>query len=251
MINVVLLGSGNVAVHLAKAFVHAKDINFIQRYSRSKHNEEFFDKTVPATHKISEIKSADIYIIAVSDDAISDFSKHLKLYKGLVVHTSGSVPLSTLQCKANKGVFYPLQSFSIEQKVNIENVPFALETEDPKDFDLLLKFAKSISKNVYKINSSQREKLHIAAVFANNFTNQMFKLANDICKENNFSFDLLKPLINETAAKIQSLDPAKAQTGPAKRNDQKIIEKHLSQLSGEQKEIYKLISKSIIDTFKN
>jgi predicted short-subunit dehydrogenase-like oxidoreductase (DUF2520 family) len=93
--------------------------------------------------------------------------------------------------------------------------------------------------------------LHIAAVFANNFTNQMFKLANDICKENNFSFDLLKPLINETAAKIQSLDPAKAQTGPAKRNDQKIIEKHLSQLSGEQKEIYKLISKSIIDTFKN
>ncbi|MDH3322215.1 MAG: DUF2520 domain-containing protein, partial [Flavobacteriaceae bacterium] len=148
-------------------------------------------------------------------------------------------------------VFYPLQTFSVTKNINFKEVPIAIETEDEKDFELLEQFARSLSDMVYEINSEQREKLHIAAVFANNFSNQMFKIAKDICDEYAISFDLLKPIIKETVGKLETLNPKQAQTGPAKRNDRKVIEKHLSQLSGEQKEIYALISASITRTFKN
>jgi len=246
MIKVVLLGAGNVAVHLAKAFYKAKNIDFVQRYSRGSKNDSYFDSQIAKTNNLDNLAQADIYVIAIKDDAIAKFSKQLTLKKGLVVHTSGSMPLHALQCKANKGVFYPLQTFSKEQNLDFNNIPIAIETEDIKDIDLLNNFAKSVSNYVSEIDSSQREKLHIAAVFANNFSNFMFTIAKDICDVNNFSFDILKPIILETANKVQTVNPVKAQTGPAKRNDQKIIEEHLSQLAGKQKEIYQLISDSII-----
>ncbi|MCF6297003.1 MAG: DUF2520 domain-containing protein [Flavobacteriaceae bacterium] len=250
MIKVILLGSGNVAVHLAKAFVKNKNIDFIQRFGRSNSNVNFFDKTIPVIHKISELKPADVYLIAIFDDAISDFSKQLKFNQGLVVHTSGNKSLNTLQCNANKGVFYPLQTFSKEQKVDFKKIPIAFETEQENDFILLEKLAKLLSNETYNIDTEQRKKLHIAAVFANNFTNQMYKIAKDICEEHYFSFDILKPLIQETANKLLTLSPEKSQTGPAKRSDEKVIENHLQQLSKNQKEIYKLLTKSIIDTHK-
>ncbi|MBE9490637.1 MAG: DUF2520 domain-containing protein [Bacteroidetes bacterium] len=251
MIKVVLLGSGNVAFHLAKALTLSTNIDFVQHFRRNNFSDAGFELTVPKTNNINNLVKADIYIIAINDDSIADFSKQLTFKNGLVVHTSGSMPLNTLQCKANKGVFYPLQTFSKGQNLNFNKVPIAIETEYKKDSVLLNNFAKSISNNIYEINSSQREKLHIAAVFANNFSNQMYKIAKDICETNNFSFDILKPLILETANKVQTLNPAKAQTGPAKRNDQKVIQNHISQLDGEQKKIYQLISNSIIKTIKN
>ncbi len=251
MIKVVLLGAGNVAVHLAKAIGKAKNLDFVQRYSRNTKSDNYFDTLISKTNNLNQLKEADIYIIAINDDSIADFSKKLTFNNGLVVHTSGSMPLNTLQCKANKGVFYPLQTFSKDQTIDYYAIPIAIETEYKKDAVLLNNFAKSISNNIYEINSSQREKLHIAAVFANNFSNHMYKIAKDICETNNFSFDILKPLILETANKVQTLNPAKAQTGPAKRNDQEVIQNHISQLAGEQKEIYQLISDSIIKTIKN
>ena len=249
MIKVVLLGAGNVAFYLANVLTMSKNINFIQRYSRNIKNDKYFDKNIPKTNNINNLSKADIYIIAINDDAISSFSKQLFFKDGLVVHTSGSMPIEALKCKAKKGVLYPLQTFSINHKVEYHQIPICIETENKKDKELLHLFANCISKNVYEINSSKREKLHIAAVFANNFSNYMFKLANDICDKNSISFDILKPLIKETANKIQKISPIKAQTGPAKRNDNKVIENHLSQLSENQKEIYNLVSKSIINTY--
>ena len=248
MIKVVLLGAGNLAFHLAKAFDIATNIDFVQHYSRNASIDSEFNQKIPTTNSLNNLALADIYIIAINDDSIADFSKQLTFKKGLVVHTSGSMPLNILHCKANKGVFYPLQTFSKDQKVDFKGIPIAIEVEKRSDFNLLESLAQSISENVYEIDSNQREKLHIAAVFANNFSNQMFKIAKDICDENNFSFDILKPLILETANKVQRINPEKAQTGPAKRKDQKVILNHVSQLSGEQKKLYTLMSKSIINS---
>ena len=249
MIKVVLFGSGNVSYHLAKAFRFAKDINLVQLFRKNPKNDHFFDIKIPKIDSLNEIKNADVYILAINDDQIAAFSKELQFEEGLVVHTSGSISLDQLKCKAHKGIFYPLQTFSINQKLAYETIPLCLETEYTKDMDMLKSLARSISNNVYEINSIQREKLHIAAVFTNNFSNHMFKIAKDICDEHKISFDLLKPLILNTANKINYLDPIDAQTGPAKRNDQKVIQKHLEQLQGDKKKIYSLISKSIIKTY--
>ncbi len=246
MIKVVLLGAGNVAIHLAKAFTVAKNIDFVQRYSRNSKNNRYFNSKIPVTNEVQNLLKADVYIIAINDDSIDAFSKTLSLNNGLIVHTSGSIPLTSLTNKLRRGVFYPLQSFSKDLELDFKNIPVTIEAEFEKDNELLNDLACSISKNVYNINSKQREKIHIAAVFANNFSNYMFSIAKNICDENNFSFDILKPLILETANKLKSLDPEQAQTGPAKRNDKKVIEKHLSQLENEKKEIYSLISDSII-----
>jgi predicted short-subunit dehydrogenase-like oxidoreductase (DUF2520 family) len=245
MIKVVLIGAGNVAVHLAKAFKIAKNVDFVQRYSRNNKNEIYFNKKTPTTDSLQNLVKADIYVIAINDDSVSSLSNKLPFIEGLVVHTSGSIPLTSLSDNLKRGVFYPLQTFSKNRDLNFENIPIAIETEFEKDKELLNNLAGSISNYVYYINSRQREKLHIAAIFANNFSNYMFTVAKSICDENNFSFDILKPLILETTNKLKSLDPEQAQTGPAKRNDKEVIEKHLSQLKNERKEIYSLISNSI------
>jgi predicted short-subunit dehydrogenase-like oxidoreductase (DUF2520 family) len=249
MINLVLIGSGNLAVQLANAFIQSNKVNLIQRYSRKNTNATYFSDKIPVTDKLSEIKEADIYLLAISDSAISEFSKQLPFKKGLVVHTSGSMPMKALLCQANKGVFYPLQTFSKEQVLNFENIPIALETEKSEDYMLLENLANSLSKNTYPIDSQQRTHLHIAAVFANNFSNHMFKIAKDVCDRHDFSFEILKPIIFETTKKLDTMSPMDAQTGPAKRNDQIVIENHLQQLTGEQKEIYRLISDSISKTY--
>jgi len=250
MIKVILFGAGNVAFHLAKAFQLTTEIDLVQLYRRDSKNDHLFDPDIPKTSSLKSVNKADLYILAINDDHIAEFSKKLKFTKGLVVHTSGSIGMDQLKCALHKGVFYPLQTFSKNQKMEYKSIPFCLETEIPDDMKLLKSVARSISKNVYEINSSQREKLHIAAVFANNFGNHMFKMAKDVCYEHQISFDMLKPLILSTANKLNLMDPEKSQTGPAKRNDQKVIQKHIDQLKGDQKEIYAMISKSIIKTYQ-
>ncbi len=229
MISILIVGKGNVASHLYNAFLEVKNIKAIQISSR----------------ELKETPTADVTIIAVSDDAISEVSSKIK--NGFVVHTSGSAALNDLENKNRKGVFYMLQTFSKNKKIDFTKVPFCLEAENEKDFKLLEDIAKSIGKNIYSINSNQRKILHVAAVFANNFTNHMYKISNDICEDNNVPFEILHPLIAETSEKIKSLSPIKAQTGPAKRNDQKTIKNHLNLLNSKQQEIYKLLTKSILN----
>ncbi len=228
MIKVVILGNGNVASHLTDAFEKAKGIEVIQLNSRKK-------------HRLSNI---DIVIIAVSDDAITEVSS--KIDKNtLVVHTSGSVSINSLKNNGNKGVFYPLQTFSKNRKVDFSEVPFCLEAQNETDLQFLEKLAASIGKNTYHINSSQRKSLHVAAVFVNNFVNHLYKIGNDLCDEYNVPFKILQPLIKETAAKIENLSPEEAQTGPAKRNDEKTIKNHLDLLQTNQQKIYKTLTESI------
>jgi predicted short-subunit dehydrogenase-like oxidoreductase (DUF2520 family) len=243
MIKVILLGSGNVATHLFQAFSKANGVEVVQVFSRT------ISKDFPETLQTSdykEIKAADVYIICVSDSAISSVSSQLSFENRLVVHTSGSSDLNLLDSKNNKGVFYPLQTFTKNKAVDFSEIPICLETETDSDFKLLEKIAKSISKNVYVISSEQRKALHVSAVFVCNFTNHLYTIGNTICEENNIPFEILQPLIEETAKKIKSLSPSESQTGPAVRNDQKTIEKHIDFLTNEnQKEIYKILTKSI------
>lgn len=250
MITAILLGSGNVAIHFAKAIQSSEGIVLIQRYARSFTNDACFDSQIPKTDRLENLMDADLYILAVSDDAISPLSARLKATHGLVVHTSGSIPMSALHCKAPLGVLYPVQTFSKQKNVNFSEVPLCLETERAADMVLLKKFALSLSSEVYELNSEKREKLHLAAVFANNFSNYMYKIADDICCKYQIPFETLKPLIRETANKILEMSPYDAQTGPARRNDQTVIQKQRDLLESENKEIYALLSKAISSTYK-
>ncbi|NBU81293.1 MAG: DUF2520 domain-containing protein [Flavobacteriaceae bacterium] len=203
------------------------------------------------TSDLSELKPVDLSIIAVTDDAIAAVSKELPFENQFVVHTSGSVSIDAIDDKNRQGVFYPLQTFSKSKEIDFETIPICLETKYNSDFHKLEIVAKSISNTVYKINSEQRKALHLAAVFVSNFVNYLYQIGNDICIENDLSFDILKPLIQETANKILTLTPFEAQTGPAKRKDTQTIKAHLNFLIDEnQKDIYKMLTKSIIDNGK-
>jgi predicted short-subunit dehydrogenase-like oxidoreductase (DUF2520 family) len=246
MIKITIIGSGNVAQHLIDAFAKSNAIEIIQVFSRTQKLPSPLLDSAKITNDWSALTEADLYILAVSDDAITSVSSQLPFENKLVVHTSGSAPLASLDDKNRKGVFYPLQTFTKGKAVDFKTIPFCLETQFENDYALLEKVAKSISNSVFAIDSHQRKALHVAAVFVNNFTNHLYQLGNDICQENQVPFDVLKPLILETASKILTLSPEGAQTGPAKRNDLSTIAAHESFLTNEnQSTIYKILTQSI------
>tara|TARA_B110000008_G_scaffold106104_1_gene109018 strand:+ start:567 stop:1319 length:753 start_codon:yes stop_codon:yes gene_type:complete len=243
MISVVILGSGNVALQLIRAFLKIDTINLKQVYTRNQEDINTLKDSINTTNDISLLKQADVTIIAVSDDAISSISSHIK--NSFVVHTSGSVDMKSLNNIGRKGVFYPLQSFSKKKKVDFKNIPICLESETNEDLLKLEELVSLLQSKSYILSSHQRKKIHVAAVFANNFSNHMYTIANEICEKYNIPFDILHPLIEETSNKIKNLTPEKAQTGPAKRNDAETIENHLNLLSEKQQEIYLKITQSI------
>jgi len=237
MIKVAIVGQGNVSFHLARAFRTIDNVEVNVYDSREE------------TSKIL-MNSVDVYIVAVSDSAISEVSKKLKGADAIIAHTSGSVSINELPNDNRRAVFYPLQTFSKEKEMDFSNIPICIEAENQKDLGILSELAGCISKNVQEVSSVQRKSLHMAAVFANNFTNYLYQVAHDICDENNLSFDLLKPLIIETADKIKTLSPFEAQTGPARRNDMATISDHIEMLaSSDRREMYSLLSKSIQKTY--
>lgn len=231
MISVVIVGNGNVANLLLQVFQTVKDLSVLQINSRN----------------LTNIPTAAITIIAVSDDAIAEVSS--KITNQFVVHTSGSVSMAALQNNTRKGVFYMLQTFSKDKPVNFQEVPFCLEATNENDLKTLETLAKLLSQKVYFINSEQRKALHVAAVFANNFANHCYQIANEICKTHQVPFEILHPLIQETALKIKVLSPKRAQTGPAIRNDQQTIQNHLLLLDSHQQEMYTILTKSIQDGY--
>ncbi|MEK8179959.1 DUF2520 domain-containing protein [Flavobacterium buctense] len=248
MIQVTIIGSGNVALHLIKAFKKKAEIELVQVFSRKPETVIDFVNSDQIIADYNLLHPVDLFIIAVSDDAIASVSNQIPFQNQLVVHTSGSVNIGALKDKNRKGVFYPLQTFSKSKAVDFKIIPICLEAENKNDYKTLETVAKSISEVIYHVNSEQRKALHVAAVFVSNFVNHLYQMGNEICTENHLSFDILKPLIQETANKILTLSPKEAQTGPAKRNDTQTINSHLSFLTDEnQKEIYKLLTKSIID----
>ncbi|WP_029038691.1 Rossmann-like and DUF2520 domain-containing protein [Salinimicrobium xinjiangense] len=249
MIEIVVLGSGNVATHLFKAFSASEGIRIKQVYNHSEASLDFFENKVEITTDFSEIAEADVYILALKDDVIPQTAEKLKDRSGLVVHTSGSVALDALSGCSRRGVFYPLQTFSKDNELNYSEIPFCLEANSEEDLQLLKKIADRISGKAYDISSEQRKKLHLSAVFVCNFVNHLYAVGEQICQKSEIPFDILKPLIKETASKVQHASPAGVQTGPAIRNDQSTINTHLDLLeSSENRKIYELLT-SAIQTF--
>ena len=255
MIQVSIIGSGNVAQHLIVAFQNSKligtKIELVQVFSRQNKAIIPLLPLDKITTEMANLKEVDLYIIAVSDDAIANVSAQLPFKNKLVVHTSGSVSIDCLNDNHRKGVFYPLQTFTKNKTIDFSTVPICLESQNATDYQLLQFVARTISNSIFAINSEQRKALHVAAVFVNNFVNHLYQLGNDICTENKIPFEILKPLIKETADKILSLSPLEAQTGPAKRNDLATIDSHLSFIEDQnQKNIYKILTQSIQNNVK-
>ncbi len=256
--SVSIIGAGNLAWHLAPALDNT-EFPVREVYSRHlKHAMAIVDKLYQAEAVTSldfTESPSRIFIIAVPDDVIRDVAKELILPQhAILVHVSGSQPLSTLDLGGTEktGVFYPLQTFTKGRKIDFSDVPICIESEDNATEKVLMNMAQAISKKVLKISSENRKGLHLAAVFAANFTNHMLTLSKEILKKNKLNFELLKPLIVETVSKSLTLGPEHSQTGPAKRGDLEILDKHVELLEEEDKEmaeIYKLISQHIIDQY--
>lgn len=245
------IGSGNVATHFAKACA-LNQIEVKEIYSKHFTNAEQLAHKCNATavQSIKEISSdIDFLIVAISDNALLEIKQELYDFNCPVVHTSGSTSIVELASQHHHfGVLYPLQTFTTHKNIEIKDVPFFIESSNEILTELLKNFCEKLGSTSILINSEQRMNLHIAAVFACNFSNHMYAIASDIMKKSGLDFNLLKPLILETAHKIEQMPPQEAQTGPAVRNDSKTIEKHLSAL-GNQKhlsELYKAISEDII-----
>lgn len=245
MIRVSIIGSGNVAQHLVSAFAKSADIELVQILAR---HTESLSSLMPANQIVSDyhqLQPVDLFLIAVTDQAIAEVSAQIPFEGQLVAHTSGSVAMNLLSEQHRKAVFYPVQTFTKGKPIDFKVVPIGVETQHTEDLEIVKKVAGAISDHVFEINSEQRKALHVAAVFVCNFTNHLYQIGSDICEKHQLPFDILKPLIKETAAKVKSLSPAQAQTGPAKRHDQQTIDSHLEILDGPQKEIYSLLTKSI------
>lgn len=248
---VVIIGAGNVATHLGKAIKNA-GFQILQIVSRTENSARALGTLldVPYTCTPAEISAdADLYIVSVKDDAIVSALTTFSLPENaLVVHTAGSVPMEILKdFSANIGILYPLQTFSKAKDVNFKEIPVYIEANNEYNVSRLLQFANAFSDRAKQVNSENRAHVHLAAVFACNFTNNLYAIASDILEKAGLSFDDMLPLISETTEKIKTLHPRKAQTGPAIRRDSKVIEKQLNALTGREKQIYKLITESIQD----
>ena len=241
-----IIGFGNVAQHLANALMKLPQYKIKQIAVRRLSNIDIALRNTYNFVTINELERADITLISVTDGAIEQVSNQIPYANELVVHTSGTTTMEILNSKNRKGVFYPLQTFSKNKELNFKEVPLCLETENGADLESLKDLAQVLSNNVFEISSEQRKSLHVAAVFVSNFTNHMYTIGSEVCKANNIPFDILQPLIAETADKIKYLSPKDAQTGPAIRFDSKTIQKHEEFLTNNNyKNLYKLITESI------
>jgi len=253
-LNFCFIGAGNLAVQLSKAF-QSKGFGISQIYSRTEQSAKYLAEKLSTKYTTSatEIdKTADIYFVAIKDSAIDEVLKQIHFNNKLLVHCSGSLPLSAMEkYSENFGVFYPLQTFSRVHDINFSEIPVFVEANSKKNEKILIEIASQISGSVHVLDSDKRKTLHISAVFACNFVNYFYTIAADILKSKEIPFDVLKPLILETTKKIQEIVPEEAQTGPAIRFDKKIIDEHLKELetSPEYQQLYMSISKSIFDRY--
>ncbi len=247
---IVFIGAGNLATRLS---VELKRNGYIivQVYSRTAAAAQELAHQLQCNYTTSPgkiIADADIYFVALQDSVLQDVLSQVSIGNRLLVHCSGSLPLSSLAAfSKNTGVFYPLQTFSKHQEVNFKNIPVFVEANSKKSENRLLNLAKKISENVAVLNSEKRQFLHISAVFACNFVNHFYTIASELLKLNDVPFDVLRPLIQETALKVMAMDPVNAQTGPAVRFDHNIISAHLNALNAhpEFKKLYREVSENI------
>jgi len=253
--NIAFAGSGNVAWHLAKG-LQMQGYRISKIWSRDYANAVALAENCSskACHEISELhEDTDLIIIAVADKAIGDVARNIGEFDGIGVHTAGSVSVDVLKENIeNFGVLYPLQTFSKVIPVDLREVPFFLESSSNEVLQALEQIASKLSARVYNADSQQRMLLHVAAVYACNYSNLMYVIGNEILENSNLPSDLLYPLILETARKAVTGDPLKLQTGPARRNDTVTIEKHIAALATlpEYADLYQLLANLISNKYK-
>jgi predicted short-subunit dehydrogenase-like oxidoreductase (DUF2520 family) len=229
--NIVIIGTGNTATVLGRRLKAAGHV-ILQIYGRdaSAASELAYELDAESTNYWSVVvRNADLYLIAVSDIAIAEVVTELHLPDGTVVHTAASVPLDVLAPQPRRGVFYPLQTLK-KEAASIPKIPIVIDAADNGTRQQLKDLAFTITDNVQEANDEQRRKLHLAAVFCNNFVNHLYVLTAEYCRAEGIDFEVLQPLIKETAARLEQLPPAEAQTGPAIRQDENTIAQHLQML---------------------
>jgi predicted short-subunit dehydrogenase-like oxidoreductase (DUF2520 family) len=242
--SVSIVGTGNIAHHLGKAFRDAGvPISDIYGRNSASVKELGLKLNCDVVASLDDL-SGDLILLCVSDDAVVELASGILEHRRLA-YTSGSVPLSSLPNRTFSGVFYPLQTFSKNRDIDISIVPFLIEGNSRQHESELMQLASRISQQVLSANSNDRLHYHISAVFVNNFVNHLFSKGKEHIEEHDLNWEVLQPLIHETMAKISDLEPLQAQTGPALRNDKRTIERHLNELEGKSKEIYTLLTQSI------
>lgn len=250
--SVVFIGAGNLATNLAKA-LYWKGFRIVQIYSRTEESAQSLAQIVEAeyTTDLSAVtEDAQLYIVSLKDTALVELLPKLVAGKknALWVHTAGSIPMTVWEGYAERfGVFYPMQTFSKQREVDFRGIPIFVESNSEEDTQFLKDIASALSEKVYEATSDQRKSLHLAAVFTCNFANHMYALAAELLKKYQLPFEVMLPLIDETARKVHELEPRAAQTGPAIRYDENVIDGHLQMLANEleMQELYRLISQSI------
>jgi predicted short-subunit dehydrogenase-like oxidoreductase (DUF2520 family) len=252
-----IVGAGNLAWHLAPALdnagyavreVYNRDVKKARQLT-----ERLYQATAKADLDFSASKSR-VFLLAVSDDALQDITREIILPdEAVLAHTSGAKPIELLADAAtpHTGVFYPLQTFSRVRKIEFNEVPFFIESQDSTARQVLFAMGRSLSRSVHDITSENRMALHVAAVFASNFTNHMLALAGEVMHANGLTYDWLKPLIAETISKSFALGPDQAQTGPARRGDFKTLDRHMEFLQSDERlaEVYRVISQHLVDRY--
>lgn len=251
-LRIAIIGAGNVATHLAKALV--KKANVVQIMSQHIESAQRLANALPAATAIDNIDNlvdnADCYIVSIKDDAIASLLQQAKPTKGLWVHTSGSVPASVFEGRMNDyGVLYPLQTFTRDVDIDIAQVPFFIEGSSTKATEKIKQLAGLLSPIVYEADSNRRKLLHIAAVFACNYANHLWAIADEILRDANLPFSVLRPLIQATIDKANTTSPSEGQTGPARRGDTNILNSHLALLDEHKAEIYRILANSILQQY--
>lgn len=244
-----IIGSGNVSWHLARGLKNLTEIELCWISGRNKESLKALASSVEVNAFDFIPVDVDLILICVNDDNIQTVLNQVSP-KIPVAYTSGTVSLEKLNFEGKLGVFYPLQTFTKGRQIDLEKVPFLIESNDDELRSTLTKLASMLSTNVQLMNSEDRKNIHIAAVFANNFVNHMLYLSSDLLSQKNLPFEILSPLIEETIKKAIELNPKDAQSGPARRSDTSTINMHLNELDERKKNIYDIVTKSILETYK-
>jgi predicted short-subunit dehydrogenase-like oxidoreductase (DUF2520 family) len=249
MLNIVIIGSGNIAFAMAKACLD-NQINVLGIYSKTPANAKNLSTAIGINffNQINEIPNdADLYLLCVNDDAIQEVAKKISTKNGIIVHFSGIKPLNTLNFHVNTAVIWPLESINKKTFSSFKNTTLCIEANSSENYRIIESFADKLSSKVLDINSEQRAILHLAATISNNFTNHLIALTKITLEQENLDYHLLYPMLLKTIENAFQFDPKTIQTGPAQRNDEHTMETHLTLIKSNQvKDLYKLISKSIL-----
>ena len=247
MIRIELIGTGNVAIALAREIRNHQTLSLVQLNGRDQNKlpKDLID--IPFSKQFNALPTCDVVLIAVSDQAIQQVSSQIYLTDAVVAHTSGASSVDLLSNHKHRGVFYPLQTFSKQQQLNWSEIPILWEGNNTQVNEKLETLSQLLSPLATQIDEKQRLSMHLAAVVVNNFTNHLYAEAHRFCKSKQLNFELLTPLIEETTRKIKQLDPRESQTGPAARGDTQTIQRHMAiPMTEELSDIYSLFTSQLL-----